>query len=700
MLDAASGARSKRTVAACHLAEWSALYDKIIFYFPDQIPPNLMRLKLLPLLSTTLLYLLYYLISTFKFDVQILTASIPYDYLLQLVVAYALFALSKRVWIFLVIHTLLMGLLYVGNAVKISFFGGPIMPDDVFALQALLLILDGWQFFAAAIPLAAIASLLLYNFSMRHWSSYLASLAAILLGITVVYQPQSLLEPVDSYFGNSVWDQRSNYVWRGATLYTLLETARHFAAAEVIPDADMAQEAADKSLVANRSGFQADCSMPDSCISQRTGGNGDLALSKIPAHEIVPVSTLPIGSKNEAVAKEFTPRNIHIVLLESFWDPNALKKAKFKQNPLSPEFRELWKSAGYSHALAPVFGGFTANSEFEVLCGFPVVKDAVKFERQLLNDVPCLPHILADKNYRTIASHPNVPVFWNRVNAYKRMGFQTYWSLEDFVQDDMNQEFMSDSTLYRQVLEKISASLDAKQPVLDYIVTYFGHWNYPLSESRPNKVSSSSEVEEVTAYANTVYYKSRELMGFINEVRKRDPEGIIVVFGDHLPFLGENFAGYVESGVLAANRSDFSPTMFKAYVSTPMLIIDGKRGPVKFGSLPLYQVPKQLLDLLNFNEPTIMDYTTPLPNMRIRPLPGLHFNVLADGTVDMCKEPPYSEACQLSSSWLENISIVSNDLFMGRQFTRPKYIPEKQPESVPEKVAFLQTTTGEKTNSP
>lgn len=598
-----------------------------------------MLLKLLPLLSTTLLYALYYLISTFKFDVQILIASVPYDYLLQLVVAYVLYALSKRVWIFLLIHALLMGLLYVGNAVKISFFGGPIMPDDVFALQSLLLILDGWQFFAAAIPLAAIASLLLFNFTMRHWSAYLASLAVILLGITVTYKPATLLDPLDGYFGNSVWDQRSNYVWRGATLYTLLESARHFAAAEVIPDADTAQEAADKLLTAAHS-------------------------TSLPA------------------AKTFTPRNIHIVLLESFWDPNALKKARFKPYPLSPEFRELWKSAGYSHALAPVFGGFTANSEFEVLCGFPVVKDAVKFERQLLNDAPCLPHILADKNYRTIASHPNVPVFWNRVNAYKRMGFQTYWSLEDFVQDDMNREFMSDSTLYRQVLEKISGSLDAKQPVLDYIVTYFGHWNYPLSENRPNKISSSSQIEEVPAYANTVYYKSRELMAFITEMRKRDPEGIIVVFGDHLPFLGENFAGYVESDVLTANRSDFSPTMFKTYVSTPMLIIDGKRGPVKFGSLPLYQVPKLLLDLLNFNEPSIMDYTAPLPNIRVRPLPGLHFNTLADGAVDMCKEPPYSEACQLSSRWLENISVVSNDLFMGRQFTRPKYIPEKQPKLV------------------
>ena len=148
------------------------------------------------------------------------------------------------------------------------------------------------------------------------------------------------------------------------------------------------------------------------------------------------------------------------IFISCYWNhfgmPVGLKKAHYNQNPLSPEFRKLWKSAGYSQALSPVFGGYTANSEFEVLCGFPVTKDNVKFERQLINEVPCLPHILADKGYRTVVSHPNVPVFWNRVNAYRNIGFQNYWAKDDFVLDDMNREFLADSSLYRQVLEKIS----------------------------------------------------------------------------------------------------------------------------------------------------------------------------------------------------------------------------------------------------
>ena len=522
-----------------------------------------------------------------------------------------------------------MALLYIGNAVKISYFGGPIMPDDIFALHALLLVLEGWQFFAAAIPLAAVAALLLFNFTLRHWSAYLSSMLLLLLGMTLVMKPEAILQPLDRQFGNSVWDQRSNYVHRGAMLNLLQEGARFFADAREAPDRDFAMAAAHNLLQ-----------------------NSEPATSKV---------------------KAFEPRNIHIILLESFWDPMLLKKAGYNQDPLVPAFRKLWKQAGYSHAMSPVFGGYTANAEFEILCGFPITEDSVKFERQLRNDVPCLPHILANKGYQTLASHPNVPVFWNRVNAYQRIGFQIYWAKDDFLLDDMNRNFLSDASLYRQVLEKISGYLERKQPVLDYIVTYFGHWNYPLSDSRPSQISSHSKVKEVSSYANTVYYKSLELMTFLEQLQARDPDGIIVVFGDHLPFMGENFAGYVDSKMLTSKRSDFTSEMFKFYVTTPMIIINGRQGPVKTGDIAIYQIPTLLLDLLHMKGSTILDYTKPPDGMKIRPLPGLHLDLLADGRIEVCKEPPFSPTCQVSSDWLQNVLTIDDDLFIGQQFTRLRH---------------------------
>ena len=65
---------------------------------------------------------------------------------------------------------------------------------------------------------------------------------------------------------------------------------------------------------------------------------------------------------------------------------------------------------------------------------------------------------------------------------------------------------------------------------------------------------------------------------------------------------------------------------------------------------------------------------------------GLNFNLLKDGKVDVCKEPPYSEACQKSIRWLQDVLTVSNDLFIGRQYTRPKHVPEQQEEVVPKEA--------------
>ncbi|MFI3122797.1 MAG: LTA synthase family protein [Methylococcales bacterium] len=552
--------------------------------------------------------------------------SMPLDYFFQLMLAYILFAMSRRAWIFLILHALIMGILYLGNPIKIAFFGGPLMPDDIFALRSLLLILSGWKFFALALPLVALGGLLIFNLKLRRLHNYIGGVFAGLLTITTIYQPNVIVEPIDTYIGTTPWNQRSNYFWQGATIHTLVETARYFLTADSAPDEDEAKRAAKQLL------------------SQQSETN---------------------------TFEDFTPRNVHIVLLESFWDANNLTKVKFKKNPLSDDFRKLWKSANNSTALVSVFAGMTANSEFEVLCGFPVTRNTVKFERQLLNEVPCLPHLLAQKGYKTVVSHPNVPVFWNRVNAYHRVGFQTYWSEKDFNLEDINREFLGDSSLYRQVLDKISNDLTTQQPILDYIVTYFGHWDYPLNDSRPPVISSSSKVEEVTAYANTTYYKSQEFADFIKALQKKDPNGIIVAFGDHLPFLGENFAEYVESGFLTSDRGEFTDAMFKSYVSTPLLIIDGKKGALKVGSLPLYQVPKLILNLLHLNQKTIMDFTAPTNDRMIRPLTGLHFDEFKDGRLVICKEPPYSPECQQSLTWLNAVEIVSNDLFIGKQETRP-----------------------------
>lgn len=351
-----------------------------------------------------------------------------------------------------------------------------------------------------------------------------------------------------------------------------------------------------------------------------------------------------------------------------------LKGIRFDRDPLDQRFRELWQATGRSEIMSPVFGGYTANAEFESLCGFPVIHDDVKFERRMVNDAPCLPAILDRYGYDTVASHPNVASFWNRINAYRKIGFDTYWSIDDFNLDDMNMNFLADASLYNQVMDKLNRRAHPNQAVFNYIVTYFGHWagplNYPLNESRPQVIrcEEGCETAEIESYANAMYYKSRELMTFLDNLRTSDPEAIIVAFGDHLPFLGGSFSGYVEAETLAEVRDKFTPEMFLTYVTTPLIVIDGRRGPLDMGTIPLYRLPGEIVRLLGINEPTILDYSRSMTDKAVRPLWGMHFILDEQGKVLVCKDAESSSDCSASTQWLDHLLTVGIDIFQGRQY--------------------------------
>jgi hypothetical protein len=571
-------------------------------------------------------YLAAQAIMDLLFDVRPGPEAFRADLIAHLVIGALLYGMSSSLARFALGTAALFTALTLGNALKMSILGGPLMPDDFVAAKNMFLLLDGWQLAGAALMVAVPAALLWWMIAWRRARAWVnLGIVALAVGLLLAFpEPASLA--LDKQFGNSVWNQRGNFESRGLPLQLLQEGVRSRARREAAPTAD---EVAD-------------------------------ALARLGA-------AIPSDVHKVAAAPGPT-RNLHMIVLESFWDPMLLTASELSADPLDPAFRALWAASGNAHALAPVFGGYTANTEFEILCGFPVERDNVFFEGGLRNDAPCLPRHLGSAGYRSFASHPNAASFWNRVNAYRRIGFETYWSDGDFELDDMNQVFLSDASLYRQVLERLGPQLQGPTPIFNYVLTYFGHLPYPLNAQRPSVVRAAEGHATVEAYANTMYYKSRELMNFLRELRQRDPDGLIVLFGDHIPALGNQFGGFRESGLLASSRAEFTDTMFRTLVATPLILIDGRRGVLETGDLPFYQLPGLLLRLLGDERPSMMTLTVPRPETpAIRPLPGMHF--ISDGeTVTTCRDPAdQPAACEASTTWLEALRIIGRDIFGGAQ---------------------------------
>lgn len=589
-----------------------------------------------PLAAVAVLYGLFQAAAAVFLGVTLEPRAIPADLALHLALGALLLPMARNRWTFLLMMAAIMALLHIGNAVKIAVLGGPMMPDDALALRSLLLLLKGWWLALAAgfLALLAVAVGVAVNLRPRRARIAAGILASVVAAVAI--WPERVVAEMDGAFGNVVWNQRGNYLSRGPLVHLVQESARYTARGDSAPGAaEVAHAAQSLRPIVHMAMLH------------------EQQLAPVPAHIVEPGR-----------------RNVHVILLESFWDPSVLKQAGFSRDPFDEGFRALWEETGNSRALVPVFGGYTANSEFEALCGFPVTQDWVFFEARLRNPVPCLPRTLQEAGYTTLVSHPNIAAFWNRVNAYDRIGFNLYWSAKDFRLDDMNGEFLSDASLYRQVLAKIDPLIETKTPTFNYILTFFGHLEYPLNDHRPMVVKArGKDVDPVVErYANTVYYKSRELMAFLNELRRKDPDAVIVMFGDHLPFLGGNLGAYAQSGVLAENKAEFDDRMFRDQYSTPLIVIDGRNGPVTLGSVPLYRVPSIVLSLLSRPQPSVMDMTRMPPDMVVRPLPGMNVVLTPDGTVAACRgRTDDKPVCRDAAAWLGAVSTVGADLFWGKQ---------------------------------
>ncbi len=86
----------------------------------------------------------------------------------------------------------------------------------------------------------------------------------------------------------------------------------------------------------------------------------------------------------------------------------------------------LQENTQRGHALCSVFGGGTANSEFEFLTGLSMGNlpaGACAYQQYIHAPIPSLVHHFNSLGYRTMATHPFLASGWNRTAVYPRLGF-------------------------------------------------------------------------------------------------------------------------------------------------------------------------------------------------------------------------------------------------------------------------------------
>jgi hypothetical protein len=283
-------------------------------------------------------------------------------------------------------------------------------------------------------------------------------------------------------------------------------------------------------------------------------------------------------------------RNVYFIVLESFMDPTAIAGTIYSKDPFSPLFQQ-WRTTSPLTAMSPVFGGRSADAEFEAYCGLPVTFEGapVVFPQLQPAEIDCLPRKLARLGWQTETLTIADPHVYNYGATYPKLGFQAIHLKDAVITDDLDSLGMPAAhEVLATHLRHVDRLLASGKPFLAAVFGTYGHFPYPLDKTkRPHVISDNSGSSNVTAYANTVHYTSTAVADYVAALRARDPNALIVAFGDHHPILLETRAPVDYPGVKMARQD------------TPLLIIDGPRGFVPLqGRVPLYSLPDIVSNIL------------------------------------------------------------------------------------------------------
>lgn len=271
--------------------------------------------------------------------------------------------------------------------------------------------------------------------------------------------------------------------------------------------------------------------------------------------------------------------NIIIIMNEAFWDPTRLSEVTFNEDPL-PFFRSLKTKHTNGELIVPVFGGSTANTEFEILTGNSMhflPQGSIPYSQYVHSPQPTIASILRNKGYKAIAIHNYHNWFYRRDQVYKHFGFDHFISQNFFENPEFRRSFISDLEMSRKIIDEYEK---CSSPLFVFAVTMQNHGPYNARHYDEDRITVSGEINDdmekiLNTYSTGVKDADDALKLLVQYFEVNKEPTIIVFFGDHLPYLGAAYRGYTETNFISdANPKQWSKEEFEKMYSVPFLVWD------------------------------------------------------------------------------------------------------------------------------
>ncbi|MBB5324700.1 phosphoglycerol transferase MdoB-like AlkP superfamily enzyme [Anoxybacillus tepidamans] len=226
-------------------------------------------------------------------------------------------------------------------------------------------------------------------------------------------------------------------------------------------------------------------------------------------------------------------RNVIIVSMESL--QSFVINNTVNGQEITPFLNDFIKQSYYFDNFYHQTGqGKTSDAEFLIENSlYPLGRGAVFFTNAT-NEYNATPEILKNYGYYTAVFHANNKSFWNRDVMYQSLGYDRYFSLNDF---DVNEENsvgwgLKDKYFFEQSIAYLKT---LPQPFYTKFITLTNHFPFELGEEDRMVPEYTSNSRTLNRYFPTVRYMDESLKLFIESLKKEGlyQNSIIILYGDH-----------------------------------------------------------------------------------------------------------------------------------------------------------------------
>lgn len=273
-------------------------------------------------------------------------------------------------------------------------------------------------------------------------------------------------------------------------------------------------------------------------------------------------------SSDEAVASTEYP-NIIAIMNESFADLGVLGEFETNKEVL-PVLKSLKENTIQGDLYVSIYGGNTANSEYEFLTGHSIgyfSERVVPYQMYLHEEKENLFTQMKDLGYETVFMHPYGSYGWNRVSVYNYFGVDQMFFEEDMDSLSYIRQYATDSSQY-EVVKALLEENKGSEPMFIFDVTVQNHGGYTgdIEQVRKEISLEGKTYEETGNYLNLVHESDRALGEFLEYLESYEESVAVIFFGDHQPAVESEFVeamtGYSMNAMPQSERQKMYTTPY------------------------------------------------------------------------------------------------------------------------------------------